>query len=253
VKATIVGWVGMMLAGTMAVSGCSGASESDSRDVVVSAAASLSDVFRDMEASFERVHPEFDVLLNIGGSAALREQILEGAPADVFASANVETMDEVLAGGEVEGTADIFAENHMVIAVPAGNPGAVVGLEDFARTDLFVGLCAKSVPCGAFARQILASADVDPSVDSNEPNVRSLLLKIGLGEIDAGIVYVTDAISAAGLVDSITVPVNHDVTAEYPIALLASAPNPAGGEAFIRFVTSAEGAAILEDHGFELP
>jgi molybdate transport system substrate-binding protein len=253
VNATIVGWVALMLAGSIAVSGCGSSSESDSRDVVVSAAASLSDVFRDMEASFERVHPEFDVLLNIGGSAALREQILEGAPADVFASANVETMQEVLAAGELEGTAHVFAENHMVIAVPAGNPGAVLGLEDFARRDLFIGLCAESVPCGAFARQVLASADVDPSVDSNEPNVRSLLLKIGLGEIDAGIVYVTDAISAAGLVDSITVPVNHDVTAEYPIALLVSAPNLAGGEAFIRFVTSAEGAAILEDHGFELP
>jgi molybdate transport system substrate-binding protein len=253
VNATILGWVALMLAGTMAVSGCSDASETDSREVVVSAAASLSDVFRDMEVSFERVHPEFDVLLNIGGSAALREQILEGAPADVFASASVATMDEVVAGGDAERTAEVFVENHMVIAVPAGNPGAVIGLEDFARTDLFVGLCAESVPCGAFARRVLASADVDPSVDSNEPNVRSLLLKIGLGEIDAGIVYVTDVISALGLVDSITVPINHDVTAEYPIALLASAPNPAGGEAFIRFVTSAEGAAILEDHGFELP
>jgi molybdate transport system substrate-binding protein len=234
-------------------SSCSNAASGSNADVVVSAAASLTDVFRSMETAFEQESPEFDVLVNLGGSAALREQILEGAPADVFASANLETMSDVVDGGEVDGVVHVFAVNHMVIAVPAGNPAGVVGLADLAREELFVGLCAESVPCGMFAREVLASAGVEPSVDTNESDVRSLLLKIGLGEIDVGIVYATDALAAAGAVDSIAVPPEHDVMADYPIALLAGAPNGAGGEAFIRFVLSDLGAAVLQAHGFGTP
>jgi molybdate transport system substrate-binding protein len=244
--------VGIATVVVVVASGCSSTAEGESRDVVVSAAASLTDVFGEIEVAFEQSHPEFDVLLNLGGSSALREQILEGAPADVFASANRETMADVAAAGGVDGETQIFATNHMVIAVPIGNPGAVVGLADLERDELFVGLCAEAAPCGAFARQVLTSADVLPSVDSNEPDVRSLLLKIGLGEIDVGIVYATDVLAAAS-VESIAVPRQHDVTAEYPIASLAGAPNPGGGEAFIHFVMSDRGSSILQDHGFFVP
>lgn len=245
-------WAAVAVA-MMFTSGCSAAASDSHQEVVVSAAASLSDVFRDIEAAFEVAHPEFDVLLNLGGSAALREQILEGAPADVFAPANRDIMDQVADESEVVGTPVVFATNHMVLALPAGNPGGVVGLEDLARADLFVGLCAESVPCGMFAREVLSSAGVEPSIDTNEPDVRSLLLKIELGEIDVGIVYATDVLAAHGTVDWIGVPPEHDVEAEYPIAVLSGAPNPSGGEAFIRFVTSDQGAAILAEHGFNLP
>jgi molybdate transport system substrate-binding protein len=250
VSVRLARWATLAMAATLVTTGCSAGEERPRRDVVVSAAASLSAVFTSMEEAFEEEHPEFDVLLNVGGSAALREQILEGAPADVFASANREIMAEVVGAGEVDGTVEVFATNHMVIAVPPGNPGGVLGLQDLGREDLFVGLCADAVPCGTFARQVLASAGVEPSVDTNESNVRSLVLKIGIGEIDVGIVYVTDVMSADGAVDSVGVPPEHDVTAEYPIALLTGAPNGAGGEAFIRFVRSAEGAAVLLAHGF---
>ena len=243
----------IVLAGTVAASGCGNSEETERRDVVVSAAASLTDVFTDMESAFEQAHPEFDALLNLGGSAALREQILEGAPADVFASADRQTMQDVASVGEIERVAPLFATNRMVIAVPAGNPGGVVGLDDLGRRELFVGLCAESVPCGGFALDVLARAGVDPSIDTNEPDVRSLLLKIELGEIDVGIVYVTDAMSAASSVESIAISPSHNVTAEYPIALLAGAPNADGGDAFIQFVSSDTGAAILQDHGFGLP
>jgi molybdate transport system substrate-binding protein len=249
----IIGGAGLALAVTLVASGCSTAESGSRRDVVVSAAASLTDVFTSMENAFEQDHPESEVILNLGGSAALREQILEGAPADVFASANLETMNDVVDGGEVAGFVQVFATNHMVIAVPAGNPAGIVGLEDLGRKELFVGLCAESVPCGVFARKVLMSAGVEPSIDTNESDVRSLLLKIGLGEIDVGIVYVTDVISAAGVVDSIAVPSEHDVTAEYPIALMAAAPNSGGGEAFVQFVISDKGAAVLEQHGFGTP
>jgi molybdate transport system substrate-binding protein len=237
----------------LTMSACAGAADEGRSDVVVSAAASLTDVFDEIETAFEQQHPEFDVLLNLGGSTALREQILEGAPVDVFASADLETMDEVVAAGEAGSMVQVFATNSMVIAVPVDNPGAVEGLGDMQRDDLFVGLCADGVPCGVFARRVLASADVDPSVDTNEPSVRSLLLKIGLGEVDVGIVYTTDAIAAVGSVEPIPIASEHNVVAEYPIALLDNAPNPSGGETFLRFVTSGQGAEILRDHGFGTP
>ncbi len=249
----LAAWAALAAALTMVVSACSNGGSDARSAVVISAAASLTDVFTSMETAFEKEYPQFDALFNFSGSAALREQILEGAPADVFVSANSEIMDEVAGAGEVVGLPDVFATNHMVIAVPTGNPGAVTGLDDLAREDLFVGLCADAVPCGTFARQVLASAGVDPSIDTNESNVRSLLFKIGLGEIDIGIVYATDVMSVASAVDPITVPLAHDVTARYTIALLTGAPNSAGGDAFIRFVFSDEGAAVLETHGFGIP
>ena len=156
--ATSAVWTVIAIAIALAASGCTGASQDETRDVVVSAATSLSDAFSDIEAAFERTHPEFDVLLNLAGSSALREQILEGAPADVFASADWATMDDVVAGGDVATTPRTFAINSMVIAVPAGNPSGIVGLEDLEREDVFVGLCAESVPCGSLARQVLAKS-----------------------------------------------------------------------------------------------
>lgn len=246
-------WTAAVVVVALATSGCTGTPEDETRDVVVSAAASLSDAFSNIEAAFERAHPEFDVLLNVAGSSALREQILEGAPADVFASADQETMGDVVAGGDVATSPQTFALNSMAIAVPAGNPAEILGLSDFGRHEVFVGLCAESVPCGSFARQILAKAGVEPSIDTNETDVRSLVLKIGLGEIDVGIVYVTDVRAAGAALEPVELPDEHNVIAEYPIALLAGAPNRQGGEAFISFVMSDEGVAIMNDHGFGTP
>lgn len=246
-------WLALSAVTALVATGCGVASVDGQSDVVVSAAASLSDAFSDIETAFELANPEFDVLLNVAGSAALREQILEGAPADVFAPANPEVMVDVVEAGEVGGSPQIFAANSMVIAVPEGNPGGVTGLNDLEREDLFVGLCSPSVPCGSLARQVLADAGIDPSLDTNEPDVRSLLLKIGLGEVDVGLVYVTDAIAAASSVDSIQLPPQHTSVVLYPIAALAASPNPVGGEAFLRFVLSEQGSDIMERHGFVVP
>ena len=168
---------------------CSGSSVEG--ELLVSAAASLTDAFAEIESAFEEANPDVDVVLNLGSSSALREQILEGAPADVFASANTSNMDQVAEAGELSGEAEIFATNSLQIAVPTGNPGGVTGLEDFAREELLIGLCAEDVPCGDFGRQALAKAGVIPSIDTNEPDVRALLTKIEAGELDAGITYVT--------------------------------------------------------------
>ncbi len=222
-------------------------------ELLVSAAASLTDAFAEVETAFEDANPDVDVMLNLGGSSALREQILEGAPADVFASANNSNMDQVAEAGEVEGEPEIFVRNLLQIAVPPGNPGAVTGLEDFAREELLIGLCAEDVPCGDFAREALANAGVSPSIDTNEPDVRALLTKVEVGELDAGITYVTDVTSTSGAVEGVDIPQDQNVVASYPIAALTNAPNPEAAAAFVAFVLSDEGQAILAEYGFAAP
>ena len=222
-------------------------------DVLVFAAASLSDAFAEVETAFESAHPDVDVRINLAGSSALREQILEGAPADVFASANDSNMEAVTEAGLAAGDATVFVRNALQIAVPAGNPGRVTGLADFANADLLIGLCAVGVPCGDFGREALANAGVEPSLDTEESDVRSLLTKIEAGELDAGIVYVTDVLAAGDSVEGIDIPEEDNVIASYPIASLADAPNPDAGAAFVDFVLSVEGQEILTGHGFAAP
>ncbi|MCI0425064.1 MAG: molybdate ABC transporter substrate-binding protein [Actinobacteria bacterium] len=222
-------------------------------EVLVSAAASLTDAFAEVESAFEAANPEVDVVLNLGPSSGLREQILEGAPADVFASANTSNMDQVAEAGELAGDPEIFFRNLLQIAVPAGNPAGVTGLEDFGRDELLIGLCAEDVPCGDFAREALANAGVTPAIDTNEPDVRALLTKVEAGELDAGITYVTDIASTDGAVEGVDIPEDENVVAAYPIAVLAGAPNPDAASAFVDFVLSDEGQAILAGYGFAAP
>lgn len=221
--------------------------------MLVSAAASLTDAFAEVESAFEEENRDVDVVLNLGSSSALREQILEGAPADVFASANTSNMDQVADAGELSGEAEIFVTNSLQIAVPTGNPAGVTGLEDFAREELLIGLCVEDVPCGDFGRQALDNAGVTPSIDTNEPDVRALLTKIEAGELDAGITYVTDVLSTSGTVEGLEIPAEVNVVAEYPIATLAGAPNPVTATAWMEFVLSDEGQAILTSYGFISP
>jgi molybdate transport system substrate-binding protein len=234
----------------LALAACDGSDAPASSTVLVSAASSLSDAFADVESAFESTHPDIDVILNLAGSSSLREQILEGAPADVFASANMSNMDQVGDAGDIAGRSRIFARNFLQIAVPSGNPAGVTALGDFAREDLLIGLCAEQVPCGEFARVALTRAGVTPAIDTNEPDVRSLLTKIEAGELDAGITYVTDVISATGSVDGIDIPDDVNVVAEYPIAVLTDATDPETASAFVEFVLSDDGQAILGEHGF---
>lgn len=164
--------------------------------LTVFAASSLTDAFTALAAAFEAGHPGIEVTVNFAGSSSLREQVLAGAPADVFAAAAVADMDSLAAAGALAGEARIFARNTVVIAVPAGNPAGIAGPEDFARPSLLIGLCSPEVPCGRYAREALAAAGVTPSPDTLEPDARALLSKIAAGELDAGIVYATDAAAA---------------------------------------------------------
>ena len=148
---------------------------------------------------------------------------------------------------------EIFVTNSLQIAVPDGNPGGVTGLADFANEDLVIGLCAEDVPCGEFGREALANAGVTPSIDTDEPDVRALVTKVEAGEVDAGIVYVTDVLSTEGAVEGVDIPGEENVVAEYPIVALNGAPNPDGAAAFVEFVLSDEGQSILADFGFVTP
>lgn len=233
--------------------GACGVSSDPSDRVRVSAASSLSDVFAELESAFEAANPGVDVILNLGGSPLLREQILAGAPVDVYASASAGTMAPIVEAGLSEGEPTVFARGLLQIAVPVGNPADVTGLDDFGNEELFIGLCDQPVPCGELARQVLVRAGVDPVVDTGAPNVRSLLTKIEAGELDAGIVYVTDVRSVSGRVDGIAIPDAMNVAADYPIAVLAEGPNRDGARAFVDFVLSEIGQTILAGHGFVTP
>lgn len=252
-RIAIVAVLALLIAACDATDGDDATSSDSSGDVLVSAAASLTDVFTAIEAAFEREHPDLDVILNPGGSSALREQIIEGAPVDVFASANTGNMAAVVDEGLVSGEPQVFAHNSLQIAVPAGNPAGIMGLDDFSREDLLIGLCAEAVPCGEFAHESLDKAGVAAMIDTNEPDVRALLTKIEAGELDAGITYVTDVASTGGSVVGIDIPASVNVVAEYPIAVLSTAPNSTGAAKFVAFVLSDDGRAILAAGGFGTP
>lgn len=237
--------------GLVTLVGC--ATGGGDEQLFVSAAASLSDAFRVVAEDFEAAHPDVEVVLNFAGSSNLREQIIEGAPLDVFASASVAVMEQVIEAGETIGEPSLFALNELQIAVPSTNPAKVDGLEDLANPDLLIGLCAPGVPCGDLAREVLARAGVSPSVDTNEPDVRSLLAKIEAGELDAGITYVTDVTSTRGRVAGIEIPEQFNLVAGYPIAVLANTGDEELATAFIEFVLSDHGQAIMTEFGFSSP
>lgn len=229
----------------------SGCDSDGDEPLLVSAAASLSSVFADLAAAFEDEHPGVAVNLNVAGTSALREQILGGAPVAVFAPADTETMDDVLSAIGSQVAPVSFAGNSLALAVPSGNPAQVTGLEDLADPNLFIGLCSEQVPCGAYANQLLAGAGVTPSVDSYEPDVRALALKIGLGELDAGIVYATDVLQSGGTIEQVPVTVVGPVDVSYPIVALD--PNNVTAQRFVDFVLSERGVEILQRYGFLTP
>lgn len=229
------------------VTACAGGSD---REVLVFAAASLTDAFGDLERAYEADNPGVDIRLNLAGSSSLREQILQGAPADVFAVADEAVMAQIVAADVGADVSRTFATNTLQMVVPAGNPGGVTGLADVADASLLVGVCAASVPCGRFANEVFERAGVMPAPDTTEPDVRSLLTKVAEDELDVGVVYVTDVVSAGSAVEGIEIPADVNVEARYPITSLGGAGEAAD---FVAFVLSDEGARILAKNGFGAP
>jgi molybdate transport system substrate-binding protein len=226
-----------------------GCAEEPSAEIRVSAASSLTEVLDEVVVAFEASNPEYAVVLNLGSTAHLREQILGGAPVDVFASADAANMKTLVEEGKIIGDAVPFATNRMEIAVPAGNPGGVAGLADFARTDLLLGLCAAVVPCGDLALDIFLAANVVPAPHTEEPNVRALVTKVASGELDAGIVYITDVLGN-GDIEGIAIPTALNATTAYLVGSVVGALEPVGADAFVAFLASDEARSIFSSHGY---
>lgn len=221
--------------------------------ITVFAAASLTESFTKIGKEFEAANPGANVTFNFAGSSALATQINQGAPADVFASAAPANMKTVTGEGNADGTPTSFVRNQLVIAVPKGNPEGVKGLADVTRPGAKVALCAPQVPCGAAAQKALAAADVKVTPVTLEQDVKSALAKVKLGEVDAALVYRTDARSAAPDVDGVEFPESADAINDYPIVVLKDAPNKAGAQAFIDYVLSRKGENALTQAGFQAP
>jgi molybdate transport system substrate-binding protein len=221
--------------------------------VNVFAAASLTAAFRAEGAGFHVRHPRATVRLDFDGSAALATQINEGAPADVFASADLPNLQKVVTAGNSLHAPVVFATNKLQIVVAAGNPKGITGLQDLAKPGITAVLCAPQVPCGNYAGQALAKAGVKLTPKSQEQDVKAVVAKVELGEADAGIVYVTDVKAAGSKVAGVDIPADENVIASYPVAGVRGGSNPAGGQAFIDFLLSSDGQGVLAKYGFSRP
>lgn len=228
--------------------------------LTVFAAASLTDAFTEIGAAFEAANPGVTVTFNFAGSQGLRTQIEEGAPVDVFASANTKEMDALVAGTFIAQDAPrLFLTNKLVVILPADNPAEIASLEDLEKPGIKLVFAAEEVPAGNYSRQALElmnaayGADfkdkVLANVVSNEDNVKQVVAKVQLGEADAGIVYNSDAVAAPDL-QTIEIPIESNVIAKYPIAPLNESANAEISESFITYVLSDEGQAILAKWGF---
>lgn len=221
--------------------------------LTVFAAASLTGVFTDLGNQLKAANPGLQVRFDFAGSSTLATQLTQGAPADVFASANEAQMKVVTDAGLQTAAPTIFTENVLEIAVPKGNPGHVTGLADFARPDLTLAICAPEVPCGAAARKVFQATGITAVPDTEEEDVKAALTKVQLGEVDAALVYATDVQAAGSEVAGIPFPEAEQAINEYPICTLKAAPNPEAARAFVDLVQSAEGQQALTAAGFGKP
>lgn len=226
--------------------GC-GDEQSTDTPLTVFAAASLTDAFTELGEEFAAAHPDAAPRFSFAGSGDLATQIKEGAPADVFASADLVAMQSA---GDAVDASRIFARNRMMIVVAPGNPHAVKGLADLGGENLNVVLAAADVPAGRYAAEILERAHVAVTPVSLETNVKGVVSKVALGEADAGIVYVTDVTAAGDAASGVAIPDAQNAIAEYPIARVAAAERADDAAAFVDFVLSPAGQAILARYGF---
>jgi molybdate transport system substrate-binding protein len=222
-------------------------------DVTVFAAASLTESFNQIGKDFEAANPGTKVTFNFAGSSALATQINQGAPADVFAAASPTTMKTVTDAGNGDGEPAVFVKNQLVIAVAKGNPKGIQGLADLAKPGTKVALCAEQVPCGSAAKKALESANVKVTPVTLEQDVKAALSKVKLGEVDAALVYRTDAKAASADVDGIDFPESANAINDYPLVVLKDAPNKTAAQAFVEYLKGEKAQAVLTQAGFQQP
>jgi molybdate transport system substrate-binding protein len=264
----IAGPLTALVAVTVLLGGCGGSSDSSASpaagsppasrsaavtgQITVLAASSLQEAFTKLGSQFEAAHPGAKVVFSFGPSSGLAEQIGQGAPADVFASASTKNMDTVVSAGDAAGPTD-FVSNTMEIAVPPNNPAHIAKLSDLAKKGVKVALCQVAVPCGATAAAVFDKAKIKVTAATQELDVKSTLSKVTLGEVDAGVVYVTDVRAAGASVKGIEIPADVNASTTYPIARLTRSKNKATAQAFVDYVLSPDGLAALTAAGFSSP
>jgi molybdate transport system substrate-binding protein len=244
-------------AGAASLAGCGGQGQAaGSEEIVVFAAASLTESFTELGERFEAAHPGSKVTFSFGPSSGLATQITEGSPVDVFASASGTTMTQVVDAG-LASSPTVFATNSLEIAVPPDNPAEIDTLADLGDPAVKVVLCQEQVPCGVAAAATLDKAGLSVTPVSLEADVKAVLTKVALGEADAGLVYVTDVEAAADDVFGVEIPAGQNTSTDYPIATVTNRDADPAQEAtareFVEFVLSAEGAAVLRAAGFAGP
>jgi molybdate transport system substrate-binding protein len=244
-----------LLLTTTAACGSDGSSDDAPKatTITVFAAASLKGAFTEIGKQFEAGNDGVTVRFNFGGSADLVAQIQQGAPADVFASADTKNMDKATGDDLVEGTPVDFASNTLEIATPPDNPAKIASLDDLTGSGVKVVVCAVEVPCGAATQKVEEASGVDIKPVSEEQSVTDVLNKVTSGEADAGLVYVTDVKAAGDKVLGVTFPESSDAVNTYPIAALTGSKNGDVAAAFAAYVAGAQGQAVLSAAGFAKP
>lgn len=238
--------------------------QAQQQQLIIFAAASLTDAFEAMATAYETAHPDVDILFNFSGSSTLSTQLDQGAPADIFASANPNQMQKAIDSGRISGEPQTFAQNRLVLIVPADNPANIMSIDDLATAGITLILAAPDVPVRTYTDTMLDLLVSNPdygepyrnavmaNLVSEEPNVRQVSAKIAFGEADAGIVYLSDVTPDISD-DVLAFPIPDDINtiAIYPIAITSDSPNPELAQNFVNFVLSAEGQQILQEWGFE--
>jgi molybdate transport system substrate-binding protein len=238
--------------GSSSAPAASSSSAAQTGTITVLAASSLKGTFTQLGKQFEAAHPGDTVKFSFGASSALATQINSGAPADVFASASPKNMDQVVTPGNASSPQD-FAKNIVEIAVPPSNPAKVTSVNDLAKSSVKVALCQPLVPCGVVAAEVFKNAKITVKPVTLQPDVKSVLTQVELGNVDAGVVYVTDVQAAGSKVKGVTIPASENATTVYPIAALTHSTEQSIAQAFVAYVLSPTGEQVLKAAGFEQP
>src|SRR5215470_16729469 len=220
--------------------------------ITVFAAASLKETFTKLGNQFQTAHPGDTVKFSFGASSTLATQITSGAPADVFASAAPKNMQTVVSAGDASNPQD-FAVNTAEVAVPPGNPANVTSVNDLAKSSVKVALCQPQVPCGVVAAQVFKNAGITVKPVTLQADVKSVLTQVETGNVDAGMVYVTDVKAAGSKAKGVTIPANDNASTLYPIATVSSSKEKSIANAFVAYVLSPAGQSVLTAAGFEKP
>jgi molybdate transport system substrate-binding protein len=246
----------------VAVAGCSSSSSSSpsgsgsaspaTGTITVFAAASLTGTFTQLGQQFQSAHPGDTVKFSFGPSSGLATQITSGAPADVFASAAPANMQDVVSAGDASNPQN-FAKNTMEVAVPPNNPAKVSSVNDLAKKSVKVALCQPQVPCGVVAAEVFKNVGITVKPVTLQPDVKSVLTQVETGNVDAGMVYVTDVMAAGSKVKGVTIPANDNASTLYPIATITSSKEKSIADAFVAYVLSPAGQSVLTAAGFEKP